>query len=130
MKRSSRIERSQLFSAIILIAVVGSLCFSVGEGLRLTPFPVSALTHETTDSQRAVRASQGTYLQNYGPLDVPTQNQKRSKRQTVDFACPPSGNAHRVSSQRYPRFEEALDRVASNLFVSRPLGRAPPVINS
>src|SRR5689334_18655943 len=81
MKKLSRVMSSPVLSAVILVA----LCFSVGEGLRLTPFPVSSLaqTEETNVSTpSAISASQ------YGPLNVPSQNQKRSKRQALDLLGP------------------------------------------
>ena len=66
-------------SFAVLAVIIGSLCFSVGEGLRLTPFPVSSLT-ENSENDRS----------KYGPLDVPAQPQKRSKRQALDLAGPGS----------------------------------------
>ncbi len=87
-------------SSVILIVVIASLCFSVGEGLRLTPFPLSAPTRvEATNVSFDANASHETSLYKNGPLDVPTQTQKRSKRQAVDFACPPSEGARERKSE-------------------------------
>lgn len=121
--------RSQLPS-IILIAVIASLCFSVGEGLRLTPFPRSIVA--TTDATNVVlsdRISDQISLHRYGPLDVPTQSQKRNKRQVVDFACPPIVGAHEISCHLSLSIAHERFDIVSVLFVSRPAGRAPPLVS-
>lgn len=116
--------------SVVLIGVIASLCFSVGEGLRLTPFPVSALTRaEPAIVLVEARASDQISLYKYGPLDAPTQNQKRNKRHTVDFACPPTVGAREVPhylslSVAYEPFD-----IVSVRFVSRPAGRAPPSVS-
>ena len=107
------------WSPVLMAVIVGSLCFSVGEGLRLTPFPVSAQLEESKDV--ADRA-----LSKYGPLDVPSHVQKPSKRQTTDFA-PPSQSASCSSvTFVFQRLEDQSVQLSSSLFVSRPSGRAPP----
>lgn len=116
--------------SVILIVVIASLCFSIGEGLRLTPFPISALTQvEEPNILLDARASHDTSLYKYGPLDVPTQTQKRSKRQAVDFACPPSGGAFEILTYRRPSCKRESVHLVSILFVSRPSGRAPPLVS-
>lgn len=116
--------------SVILIVVIASLCFSVGEGLRLTPFPVSALTRvEEPNVLLDANESHETSLYKHGPLDVPTQTQKRSKRQAVDFACPPSGGARELLTYRCASCEHESVHVVSILFVSRPAGRAPPFVS-
>lgn len=115
--------------SVILIVVIASLCFSIGEGLRLTPFPISALTQvEEPNILLDARASHETSLYKYGPLDVPTQTQKRSKRQAVDFACQPAGGDCELLAYQCPSFERESVHVVSILFVSRPAGRAPPFV--
>lgn len=113
------------FAHVTLAVIVGSLCFSVGEGLRLTPFPVSNQVEEphvfsfTKDVGGLTRST-------YGPLDIPSQVQKRSKRQTTDFGPRPaieSGDDVVLVSQR---FENKSVKLSSSHFVSRPSGRAPP----
>lgn len=110
-----------------MAVIIGSLCFSVGEGLRLTPFPVSGLLQiEESNGLSAPTEAAGSSLFKYGPLDVPSQLQKRSKRQTTDFGSQPQA----VSSPKVVfvshRFEDESLRLRSTLFVSRPAGRAPP----
>ena len=101
-------------SSAVLAVIIGSLCFSVGEGLRLTPFSVSQLTENSETSH-------------YGPLDVPAQPQKRSKRQALDLACPESEADRKIVglSFRY-LFEYEATGTGSRPFVHRSDGRAPP----
>ena len=103
----------------VLAVIVGSLCFSVGEGLRLTPFPVSSVTENAHTSEK-------NSLSHYGPLDVPAQTQKRSKRQAVDLACPDSPGARKPVTFFSHLFEYNAVNAGSFLFVPRPDGRAPP----
>ena len=105
-------------SFAVLAVIVGSLCFSAGEGLRLTPFPVSSLT-ENSENDRS----------QYGPLDVPAQLQKRSKRQALDLAGPGSGETRKVVTSFSYLFDNEAVGTGSVLFVHRPEGRAPPSIS-
>lgn len=83
MKVVFRATNSSLITAALLAVIIGSLCFSVGEGLRLTPFP---LLSQTQDSGVDLSSSTPSSISKYGPLDVPTQTQKRGKRNVVDIA--------------------------------------------
>ena len=114
MKKFFRAISCRLTSSAVLAVIIGSLCFSVGEGLRLTPFSVSQLSENAENSH-------------YGPLDVPAQPQKRSKRQALDLACIDSeaGRKDVVISFSY-LFEYDAAGTGSLLFVPRPEGRAPP----
>jgi len=106
------------FACVALI--IGALSFSAGEGLRLTPFPVSALPQlEETNGLTAGIAK-------YGPLDVPSQVQKRTKRQITDFAClPMAAGRQLVTFDRHYSEDESIQLWTSR-FVFRPSGRAPP----
>jgi hypothetical protein len=115
---------------IILIVVLASLCFSVGEGLRLTPFPVSAL--KAVDLRGFLLdagPSNETSIYKYGPLDVPSQVQKRSKRQSIDLASVPARDTCDSQILRCPQCERESLNVISRTFVSRPAGRAPPFVS-
>lgn len=101
-----------------MAVIVGSLCFSVGEGLRLTPFHVSALLQ--------IDDAAGSSLSKYGPLDVPSQLQKRSKRQTTDFGSQPQAESCPVVALVWQSIDDESIQLRSSLFVSRPAGRAPP----
>jgi hypothetical protein len=114
----------------MLAVVIAALCFSVGEGLQLTPFPLSSLaTAKSADIQLTATASDQRTLHKYGPLDVPTQTQKRNKRQTVDIACGPAIGTQQISNHQF--FSSAIESVdkASSLVVSLPAGRAPPLVS-
>ena len=105
----------------VMAVIVGALCFSVGEGLRLTPFPVSSSTENAHTEKNE--------LSHYGPLDVPAQTQKRSKRPVLDLACPDTAAARKpVTSFSYLFEYDPLDS-GSPLLVSRSKGRAPPFLS-
>lgn len=126
---TERTNKPGFVRTIILSGIIGCLCFSVGEGLRLTPFPVSALPEEeATNTHRRATGSSGTSLHKYGPLDVPTRVQNRGKRQ-VDYGNPPSesGRVLTVRQVLLPETGEPMGLV-SLLFGSYSTGRAPPFI--
>ena len=128
MISTERTTRPCFVRTIILIGVIACLCFSVGEGLRLTPFPVSALAEdEATNAQCHDTASSETLLRKYGPLDVPIRVQKRGKRQVADYANPPSQVSRRLTASQIllPETGEPLG-IVFLLFGSRSTGRAPP----
>ena len=99
--------------------IIGSLCFSAGEGLRLTPFPVFA--HPQVEEINDLVGAK------YAPLDVPLQVQKRSKRQTTDFTFQPIGGEQFTAVTAHYVVDESL-QLRFALFLSRPTGRAPPSV--
>lgn len=115
-------------SATLLAVIIGSLCFSVGEGLRLTPFPNPTLlssqdSHDLNDAGIIGVA----IVAKYGPLDVPTQAQKRSKRQALDLASD-SLIASRPVFMLAVRSSNDESKAPHRLSFSAPhSGRAPPV---
>jgi hypothetical protein len=114
-----------------MVGVIACLCFSVGEGLRLRPFPVSGLAEaEATNTQLYPNTSNETSTSKYGPLDVPTRVQKRGKRQVVDYGNPPSQSSRELTAHPFllPVTGEAVD-IVSLLFGSRTPSRAPPFIS-
>ena len=127
MNNFSHTTGSRFVSAVVLAVIIGALCFSVGEGLRLTPFPVSA---QTEDGGAVVSSTFAEIsLSQYGPLDVPARTQKRSKRYAVDFAATGSPAVREVVLvASFFSEHEAID-VASVLIVARPTGRAPPFVS-
>jgi len=117
-------------SAVVLTGVIASLCFSVGEGLRLTPFPVSALTKaEPAIILVEARASDQISLNKYGPLDVPTPTQKRNKRQALDLAGPPAVATREILRLRSLSVTDEPFELVPVTGVSRPAGRAPPFVS-
>lgn len=113
---------------IIMVGVIACLCFSVGEGLRLRPFPVSGLAEaEATNTQLYANASNETSTSKYGPIDVPTRVHNRGKRQVVDYGNPPSQSSRALPTHQIslPDTGHAVD-LLSILLGSRSTGRAPP----
>lgn len=129
--REKQAAKVHLTRTIVLIGVLASLLFSVGEGLRLRPFPVPTFDEtEFTNPHENVTAWRETSLHKYGPLDVPTQAQKRSKRPAVDYGCPSSQSACELPAGLL-RCSGAGETVgtAPLVSVSQPAGRAPPFIS-
>lgn len=109
-----------------MVLIIGSLCFSVGEGLRLTPFPTAASSQQESGTLSVAKDTAKLNLSKYGPLDVPSQLQKRTKRQTIDFAPHPIAESHQVVSSVWYRLEDEAVQFKSLRYVPRPAGRAPP----
>jgi hypothetical protein len=121
MKILSRVTNSFVVTAAVLAVIIGSLCFSVGEGLRLTPFP--ALSQNSDTVIHAGDSAQIT-VGKYGPVDVPAQ--KRGKRQVVDLAAV---SVARTQPTLKPivhsiQYEDSLPLRA---LISAHSGRAPPL---
>ena len=112
----------------VLVGIIACLCFSVGEGLRLRPFPVSALAEwEARNTQLHATASHEPSLYEYGPLDVPARVQKSGKRQVVDYGNAPCQNSRELTVQRV--LLSSADKpagIVSFSFESHLSGRAPP----
>jgi hypothetical protein len=108
-----------MWNTVIATVVVACLCFSIGEGLRLTPFPVTPITEGETSKD------DDTSLRKYGPLDVPARGQSRSKGHAVDYWY--SAPERRVQpNQKFAlSYIEPID-IRSLPFGSPPTGRAPP----
>lgn len=128
MMSTERCTTSGFGRTALLVSVIACLCFSVGEGLRLRPFPVSAFTEsEAPNTQLNATASYETSLYKYGPLDVPTRVQNRGKRQVVDYASSASQTSRELTShQILLSTAEEPAGIVSHLFRSRLSGRAPP----
>src|SRR6185436_13973521 len=123
MKELFPTMRSRCVSSAVIILTLAALCFSVGEGLRLTPFPVpQSVEVETAGVSRSS-------VHQYGPLDVPAQMQKRSKRFAIDFSCPVSLYTNELSARRQPASERHSITLTSLALVAFPSDRAPPVIS-
>jgi hypothetical protein len=110
----------------ILGGVILCLCFSVGEGLHLRPFP-TLQSHESPaalDDAGPVK----TQSYKYGPLDVPNRVQTRSKRQVVDYGHPPAQHHFEPNSDPVTPSTKSEPTTSISLFPdSGPIGRAPPV---
>lgn len=117
---------------ILLVGVIAGLCFSAGEGLRLTPFPVSVPSQASApDARLNAAASRATSLHKYGPLDKPSQAQaqKRGKRQSPDCECLPAQNARKPNNDHLqdPDVRGPVSFTPA-LHISEPADRAPPYL--
>jgi hypothetical protein len=104
------------------------LCFSVGEGLRLMPFPAPARSEAAApDGRLKIAELRAAQPHEYGPLDKPTQSHKRGKRPTQDDQFPPSQIIRKPAAYLL-RCPATQPRVAltSGPPVERAAGRAPP----
>jgi hypothetical protein len=125
MKSLSRVTNSRVITGALLAVIIGSLCFSVGEGLRLTPFPVTTLS-QTEGSNTAINVYEtAPSLSKYGPLDVPSQ--KRSKRSSIDFASGSSAGRELVSIAVVGVFDYEAEDLKYLPHIAHPSGRAPPL---
>ena len=127
MKTFSRMTNSVVMTAVLLAVIIGSLCFSVGEGMRLTPFPNPSLA-PVHDSSELIDA--GTIdelsIAKYGPLDVPAQTQKRGKRQALDLASESVTGTRPVVTAAVYSFVYEADKPHCLSFITPHSGRAPP----
>ena len=128
MKKFWRAMNSPLILSVLTAVKIAALCFSVGEGLRLTPFPAPSFDDDRNHRLSVTSSANKTSLSQYGPLDVPTQNQKRSKRQ-VDVAGPAVAGTRDFVPESSPVLACELIDVPSVLLVPGPSGRAPPFLS-
>lgn len=133
MNSTGQVVWSSLLRLISVIGVIACLCFSDGEGLRLTPLPALSL-EEISSSALQVNAtlSHGTPQYLGGPLDRPAQaqGQKISKRKLLDCECPLTGGMGEIAFHPLP-FLDAYDWSdrAWRHPEARPPSRAPPFIS-
>lgn len=106
----------------VWFCLVASLLFSVGEGLRLTPFPVGSIE---LLAQPGISAAQNVTTVGHGPIDVPVQIRKGSKRNSTDIEIPSVSNIGEVTLCASATHDSST---VSFLTVprSRSFGRAPP----
>lgn len=129
MKRTERIDNSDLNRIFLLISIIASLCFSAGEGLRLTPFPAQTVAQTNLpEGQLNTSGSCETLPTKYGPIDLPQPTQARSRHKVCDIDCLLAPIAVNPS----PRSCHLLDvgkasEVAPLQLISRARDRAPPL---
>jgi len=133
MKSTGQIICTALIRTLCVIGVIASLCFSAGEGLRLTPLPALPL-EEINSSAPLVDAtlSNGTSEYLGGPLARPAQvqAQKPAKRQLLDCECPPNSGARENYShpRQYVFTSDPCDHM-SHFPEAQPPSRAPPLLS-
>lgn len=126
MNKFWRTMNSRSMLSVVSAVIKLALCFSVGEGLRLSPFPVPLFEGNLYAQFSVTNGADNTSLSQYGPLDVPTQSQKRNKRQVLKLAGPAAvGTPNFISESLGSSDSDSLD-VTSKPSVPRPTGRAPP----
>lgn len=123
----SRMTNSVVMTAALLAVIIGSLCFSVGEGMRLTPFPNASLA-PIPDSSEPIDAGTIDELSvaKYGPLDVPAQTQKRGKRQALDLVSESVATTRPVVTSVVYSIAYEADKLPCLSFIAPHSGRAPP----
>ena len=110
---------------VLLVVLIGCLCFSPGEGLRLTPFTLWEL-QQPAASEVQVHEDGGNELTNkYNPAVVPTRRIKRSKQVVNSENQPPQGNREITHEPRVPVTAEAIN-IIFLILTSRIPSRAPP----
>ena len=116
--------------ALLAAGVLLALCFSIGEGVRLIPFPdlgPGVALQEAESASARQPDSEPLLRYRSGHLDIPVKVQKRSKKQTdscetalgtypVAHVLPPAFSPGRWSADLYSRSPAAFGR-----------GRAPPL---
>ena len=123
----SRVTNSVVITATLVAVIIGSLCFSVGEGLRLTPFPIPTFsTSEDAGDLNDVGTIDEIAVAKYGPLDVPTQTQKRGKRHSLDLVSDVDTGTRSFAAYIVKRSSYATDLPDPLSFVASHSGRAPP----
>jgi len=129
LHQTTKLHRTRI---LLLVGVLASLCFSVGEGLRLLPLPLPSFSKvDVRQSQAKFIAPLDYSLSKFtsGPLGVPAKAQKRVKRQMIHYGTPPARSIYVPPVQSRER--AYLDRpVISNLLlnISELTGRSPPHI--
>jgi len=123
----SRMTNSVRMAAALLAVIIGSLCFSAGEGMRLTPFPNPSLApiHDSGELNGAGTINELSVAK-YGPLDVPAQTQKRGKRQAVDLVSESVTGTRPVVNAVVYSFAYQADKPHRLSFIAPHSGRAPP----
>lgn len=129
MRREFPAVKTRCVHLILLIGVLASLCFSVGEGLRLLPLPplpsrlsesVDAYPHVTTQSVSTLNQFQA------GSISQPPQAQKNLKRKQAQWAPTSQCDLPLPHSLRLLSGAEWRTGFYLTEPASRQAGRAPP----
>jgi hypothetical protein len=108
---------------MVILLLLTSLLFSVGEGLRLTPFPSNLEIAEKHQLNIALRDGSGVV--HAGPIVGPEQVRKRSKSQSTDIEIPTSARFNFST-----HFQEAdicyRSLALCRFFIRSTSDRAPP----
>jgi hypothetical protein len=114
---------------ILLIGVLASLCFSVGEGLRLLPLPQPPPRSDECVNARPRMTSPSAVMLNpfqAGSISQPTQAQKNFKRNQVEWVATSHCNLPLPGSLRLLSGAEWQTGFYLAGSASTQTGRAPP----
>lgn len=123
MEGTQGIHHSDLNRVFLLIGIITSLCFSAGEGLRLTPFPADSVI----ESLLGISGSCETSPTRYGPIDLPKPTQARSRHKAIDNDGLSEPIAITPSLRIFELLLGEVSTVASLQLISRARDRAPPL---
>ena len=118
-------NRAYIRRRVLLVVMIGCLCFSPGEGLRLTPFTLWELQQPTVNDVDVHEGAANKLTTGYNPAIVPTRTMKRSKQVVDSESQPPQGNRELIHEPRLPVTAEAINIIFLVLTSHIP-SRAPP----
>jgi hypothetical protein len=122
MKGTRRIKRA------ILVSIVIALCFSAGEGLRLFPLPVSLV--EQNQLNDVPRTFESVPIK-YGPVDQPQTVSGKIKTKLPRLDCVTAVSVNISLPAAIQSIEiAAITNAPAREPYARPIGRAPPSLNS
>lgn len=129
MRGIKRIYDGDLNRLFLPIGIIAALCFSAGEGLRLTPFPADSVARiNLPEGKVNTNASCETSPTKYGPIYLPKPTQARSKQKVFHIDCLPAPLAVNHSPHFCPLLDVSdASKVASLQLISRTRDRAPPL---
>jgi hypothetical protein len=129
MRRESPAVKVRCVHLILLIGVLASLCFSVGEGMRLLPLPhLPTLPGESADARPRLSTQSVCRLNQFqaGSITQPPQAQKTLKRKQAQWAPASPCDLPLPHSLRYLSGAERRTGFYPAESTSRQAGRAPP----
>jgi len=109
----------------LVVILIGCLCFSPGEGLRLTPFTVWELQLPAVNEIQVHEGGWNRYTTTHSPIIVPPRPMKRSKQVVDSESQPPQSNRKLTHEPRLPVTAEAIN-IIFLILTSRIPSRAPP----
>jgi len=118
-------NRANLGRRVLLVVLIGCLCFSPGEGLRLTPFTLWELQQPAVSEVPVYESGSNKLTNRYNPAVAPTRPMKRSKQVVDSEGQPPQGNRELTHEPRVPVTAEAVN-IIFLVLTSRISSRAPP----
>jgi len=118
-------NKANLRRRVLLVVMIGCLCFSPGEGLRLTPFTLWELQQPQVNESHLHDSGWNKLTNRYNPAVAPTRPMKRSKQVVDSEGQPPQGNRELTHEPRVPVTAEAVN-IIFLVLTSRISSRAPP----